>query len=382
MADRQKHIFILAGEPSGDRIGGDLLRRLNSRVEYIASGIGGNDMTGEGLTSSYPMSDLSVMGFADVIMRLPLLLWRNWQTARQILREKPDIVVLIDSQVFSSMLAARLRKAGFMAPILLYVAPAVWAWKPERAPKLAKLFDEVLAVLPFEPEFMDKLKGPKTSYVGHPALAIDELPFDNSDAAGLVALLPGSRLGEIRRHMPLFRKLAERLSSHSKVSGFILPTLPHLQEALREEVATWNAAVEIVVGREARTRALANTRAAIVTAGTVTLELALSGIPMVGTYIPDKRLMHHYEKAGRPMIALPNIILGHRIIPEIAPDEAMADALYSATTTLLEDDLARTAQLEAFRDMRALMEAGAELAPRQDPVDRVLAYLPDSSTEI
>lgn len=375
MTPRTAKIFFLAGEPSGDRIGADLLQRLQERINLTPIGVGGSEMTHEGLNSFFPMSDLSVMGFSDVIRRLPLLLWRIRQTARRIIKECPDVVVLIDSQVFSALLAKRLRALGYRLPIILYVAPAVWAWKPERAPKLKPLFDEVLAVLPFEPKAMTQLDGPKTSYVGHPALSAIPKAVVMPKGKGLLALLPGSRAGEIRRHMPLLKQLVARLADHPNVTGFILPTLPHLAHSMREEVLGWVAPIDVLETREARDKALEKTYGAIVTAGTITLELALTGIPMVGTYVPDKRLMHHYEKAGRPMIGLPNIILDRRVIPEIAPGPEMADNLMAASMNLLENSSARKEQLNAFSQLRALMENGAEGAPRQDPADRILTHL-------
>src|SRR5690606_10820914 len=163
-------VFILAGEASGDRIGANLMAGLKGRRPELAiTGVGGDAMEGEGLSSLFPMDDLAVMGYRDVILRLPLLLWRARQVASAILRQRPDVVVLIDAQVFSKVVAKSLRRRGYKGPIILYVAPAVWAWGAERARKLAGIFDEILSVLPFEPEAMRRLGGPETAYVGHPA---------------------------------------------------------------------------------------------------------------------------------------------------------------------------------------------------------------------
>jgi len=368
-------LFMLAGEPSGDRIGADFLRRMKTRKALEPIGVGGPEMAAEGLKSIFPMSDLSVMGFADVIGRLPLLLWRIRQAARFIIRQQPEMVVLIDSQVFSALLAKQLRKAGYTRPIVLYVAPSVWAWKPERAPKLKPLFNEILAVLPFEPAALERLGGPLTTYVGHPAIDAIPEPLALPTGAGKIALLPGSRSGEIRRHLPILAHLVSQLAEHPLVTGFILPTLPHLSDGLRAEVAGWAAPVEIIDSRDDRDAALRTCRAAIVTAGTVTLELALSGIPMIGTYMPDKRLMHHYEKAGRPMIALPNIILGLAVVPEIAPGADLAARLYAGAVSVVEDEAIRAGQIKAFAELRQLMQHGAEATPRRDPADRILTYL-------
>jgi len=374
MRSDPKHLFILAGEPSGDRIGAALLHDLKDRTELALSGVGGHFMAEEGLNSLYPMQDLSVMGFSDVFRRLPLLLWRLRQTARAILKAQPDAVVLIDSQVFCAVLAKRLRKAGYQKPILLYVAPAVWAWKPERAPAFKALYDEILAVLPIEPAVMKKLGGPETHYVGHPALAATPwLP--EQKAPGLVGLLPGSRDGELNRHLPLLRSTVDKLAKHPSVSGFVMPTLPHLEVRLRNETRDWPAEVKIVVSKQERDAAIAQMHLAIVTAGTITLELALAGVPMIGTYVPDKRLLKHYEKAGRPLVALPNVLMNNRIVPEIVPGPDHADRLYNATLDLLNDPQQRKAQRDAFLSLREMMDKGTPDAPKENATDRVLASL-------
>lgn len=371
-----KSVFILVGEPSGDRIGGALMSGLKVRYDDLEfQGIGGDDMSAEGLRSIFPMSDLSVMGFSDVIKRLPLLLWRVRQTAQHILKIRPDVTVLIDSQVFSGLVAKYLRKKGFEGRILLYVAPSVWAWKPERAPQLKSVFDEILAVLPFEPRIMRELDGPLTSYVGHPALeriSSALLPLVDD---GYLTLLPGSRAGELRRHMPVMREAAERLVQGDAFKRVAFLATRHSATILREMTAEWSIPVTIAVRSEEREEVLRLTRVALATAGTVTLELALAGVPMIGTYVPDKRLMHHYEKAGRPMIALPNIILGERLIPEIAPSDHLADDLVAEVKSLIQSPKALQAQCEAFARMRNLMLEGESADARQNAVDRIVNYL-------
>ncbi|MCF6310716.1 MAG: hypothetical protein L3J19_09665, partial [Sulfurimonas sp.] len=331
----KKKIFILAGEPSGDKIGTNLINSLRKELEFDLVGVGGQNMQLQGLKSIYSMNDLSVMGLFDVVKRLPLLLWRNRQTAKFILKEKPDVVILIDNQVFSTMLAKKLKKASFKNPILLYVAPSVWAWKPERAKKLKPIFDEILAVLPFEPRIMKELNGPKTTYVGHPAL---KNIIDNSSEKnkGLIALFPGSRSGEIKRHLPLLKYLVSALKDHPKVTGFILPTLPHLAKNISKQTQSLGAYIKIITDSKERKKTQKNIIVSVVTAGTITLEQALAQTVMVGTYNPDNFMLAHYEKAGRPMIALPNIIMNERIIPEVFPPGEKAQELIKTSLELLE----------------------------------------------
>lgn len=366
-------LFILAGEASGDIIGADLLRRLRNRVALDLSGVGGAELRDEGLQSLYPMENLSVMGWSDVLKRLPLLLWRVRQTASAILRQRPDVVVLIDSQVFAKAVADRVRRSAPDLPMVLYVSPTVWAWRPERAALLKPLFDEVLAILPFEPQVMAELGGPPTSFVGHPALgrfAAREIQPEK----GPLLLLPGSRSGEVRRHLDLMRQAAETLRSHPAISSFVIPTLPALVERLRRETASWQVPVEIVTGA-ARRVAFNNAYAAFAVSGTITLELALAGVPMAVTYVADPHQAKRAKKLPHPIVmALPNLILGRSAVPELQFTDPDAPRSIAPLLRLLDDRSEVSAQLAAFREMRALMQKGAPGAPLVDPAERVLAH--------
>ena len=369
---RRMKLFILAGEPSGDRIGADLVRRLRQRVDVELAGVGGDELTTEGLVPLYPMSDLAVMGISDVLRRLPLLLWRVEQTARAIARSRPDITVLIDSQEFSKLVAQRLRAKGFDRPVLLYVAPSVWARAPHRAARLNPLFAEVLCVLPFEPNVMQDLGGPSASYVGHPALS--EVQPARFNQSGLVALLPGSRQGELRRHLPVMRAAAEELARQDGVEGFFIPTLQSLADSLAAETAAWPVKVEIVADRARRAELYPRTVFALTVAGTATLELALAGVPMLAVYVMDPHQARVYDKLGRPPVSLPNIILGHKVVPEIIRGEPPVEEVIAAARDLLADEKARRSQGEAFGELVRLMREGAPEAPRQDPAERILAH--------
>ncbi|WP_197279390.1 lipid-A-disaccharide synthase [Devosia sp. A16] len=367
-------LFVLAGEPSGDRIGADLVQRLRRRTDLTLSGVGGPELEGEGVESLFPMDNLSVMGWSDVLKRLPLLLWRVRQTANAIVRQRPDVVVLIDSQVFVKAVASRVRKAGLRIPILLYVAPSVWAWRPERAAELRPLFDEVLAVLPFEPQAMADLDGPPTSYVGHPALT--RFPMrPTQPERGPLLLLPGSREGELRRHLPLMREAATRLQAHPRIDGLVLPTLASLADRLRAEVATWPVAVQVVAGDD-RSAAFQSAYAAFAVSGTISLELAMSGVPMVVTYVADPHQAKRAARIGHPVrIALPNIILGREVVPELQFVDPKAQRSMQPLAALLDDRDAVADQVAAFRELRTLMQKGAPEAPLVDPAERVLDHL-------
>jgi lipid-A-disaccharide synthase len=364
-------LFVLAGEASGDRIGADLVQRLKTRGAVAVTGVGGPELIAEGLQSLFAIDELAVMGWSDVVVRLPLLLWRVRQVAHAIVRQRPDAAVLIDSQVFSRLVAERVRRTAPEIPLILYVAPTVWAYRPERAARLAPLFDEVLAVLPFEPAAMARLGGPPTTYVGHPALA--RFHWRTAPPArGPLLLLPGSRAGELRRHLSMVRAVAEALHTHPAVTRLILPTLTSLAEGLRAEVADWSAPVEIVTGA-ARATAFAEAVAAFAVSGTVTLELALSGVPMAVVYVGDPHQQRLYERINRPLIALPNILAGRAVVPELPLPQPDPRAAVATVSALLDDPAAPARQARAFAEIRALLESGAPEAPRHDPAERVLA---------
>ncbi|WP_158541680.1 lipid-A-disaccharide synthase [Pelagibacterium lacus] len=368
--------FLLAGEASGDRIGARLMAGLHRRVPGIAiTGVGGEAMEEQGLQTLFPLDDLAVMGYRDVLLRLPLLLWRAHEVVRHILATRPDVVVLIDAQVFSKVVAQRLRKRGFKGRIILYVAPAVWAWGAERARKLAGLFDEVLSVLPFEPRAMLRLGGPETAYVGHPAVtryAQRAQPVET----GPLLLLPGSRKSEIDKHLDLLRAVAQRVAGQEAVSGFVIVSTRSQAAYIAKRVGQWPFAGTIASTEDQRTLAFATAVAAVAVSGTVTLELALAGIPHVITYVAEPMQVRMFEKATVKHIGLPNLIAGAEVVPEILfAGRGEPQRLEEAVARLLENPGVREAQARAFVHIRSLMEKGAPEAPLQDPVERIAAHL-------
>lgn len=366
-------LYILAGEPSGDRIAADLVQRLQAHGPVELAGVGGDALAAVGLQSQFDMHELAVMGWADVLPRLPKLLWRSRQVAKAIVRSRPDVAVLVDAQVFSAIVAGQVQRMAPDIPVVLCVAPAVWAWKPERAKELHPRFREILAVLPFEPAFMREAGGPQTFYIGHPALdAFVQRPA--VPQTGPVVLLPGSREGELRRHLPLMRAIAERLKNHPRVTGFVLPTPRRLEARVRAEVAAWPAKVDVVSGESNKTAAFATAVAAVAVTGTVTLELALAGVPMVTTYVADKGQAKRWFKYQVKFAALPNAILDQPLVPEVLQLEADAAPLAAAVATLLDSEDAARLQLDGFKRIRQMMGEGAPSEPRVDPAERVLSY--------
>jgi lipid-A-disaccharide synthase len=366
-------LFILAGEASGDRIGADLIARLRQRTSVNLSGVGGDEMMAAGLASIFPMADLAVMGISDVVRRLPLLLWRVEQVARHIVRTSPDVVVLIDAQEFSRLVAKRLSAKKFGGAVLLYVAPSVWARAPHRAKAYAPLFDEILAVLPFEPRVLSELGGPPTVYVGHPALAEIQPPPDKG--ADHIAVLPGSREGEFRRHLPLMRSAVEALADQHPGHTVFLPSLRSTEARLRAAVANWPVPVRVVSDRAERRTLYARTRLAIASAGTATLELALAGVPTIAVYVMDPHQARVFAKLGRPRVSLPNIILAEDLVPEFILDRPEPDAVVAAALELARSEPLRQRQVDGFARLVELMQQGEPGEGRHDPAERVLARL-------
>lgn len=370
---QERRVFILAGEPSGDTIGAELMRGLKTQSTLSFVGVGGQSMLAEGLNPYFDMSELMVMGFSDVLKQLPRLLAKVRTTADYIVKLQPAAVILVDYQEFSTLLAKRLRRMGFGGSIILCVAPSVWAWRPGRARKLHGIFDEILAVFPFEPEIMEQLGGPKTTYIGHPS--IGRFPVQTPPSTGLLMLLPGSRGGEIRRHMKVFKSVAQELADHPDITGIVLPTLARLEKQVLGEVADWPVPVEVIVEPSTREHAYSQTVVALASSGTVTLELAMRGVPFVGTYVPDIIQAISYLIAGRPRILLPNVVAGAEIVPEALYGPGMVQRIAVALRSLIEDQSARARQLEGFSFVRQTMEQGTQSEKMQDAAERILHYL-------
>ncbi len=368
-------LFILAGEASGDVLGADLITSLRAKTTLSLNGVGGEQMQTAGLSSMFPITDLSVMGYVDVILRLPLLLWRVHQVVKKILSSKPDIVVLIDSQVFSNLVAKQLKKKGFVAPIILYVCPTVWGYKPERAAKIRVLYDEVLAILPFEPAVMKQLNGPLCQFVGHPSLAHSPAP-KSSDKANTIVLMPGSRKGELRRHLPMLKTVAQQLACDDANTKFIILTLPYLVPIIEAQTKEWAVPITIDTNRSNRSQIFSQAKLALVVAGTATLELAIAQVPMVVNYVMDIGQIRIKNSIKIKYFSLPNLILDDAIVPELLLEKPDPDALLMAARLLLQDPTRVQAQIAGFIKMEHKLRQGTTEFPRKDAASRVLSHLP------
>lgn len=355
-------VFMVAGEESGDQLGGALMETLAAQVPDMAfRGVGGRRMTAAGLESLFPMDDLTAIGIAAVLGRLPILLRRLKQTVAAVLADPPDVLVLVDAPDFTHRVAARVRAANPDIPIVKYVSPTVWIWRPGRAPAMRPYVDALLALLPFEPEVHRRLGGPPTFYVGHPLLErLDALRPSQAEAARrraeppLVLVLPGSRRREIVR---LGRDFGAALAEvgRSQPMELVLPTLPRLEALVRETVADWPLKPRIVTSEAEKLAAFRGARAALAASGTVTLELALAGIPHVAAY----RIGWLEAQIGRRVlqgttVILANLVAGENVVPEFLQEYCTVPALVGALTGLLADTPERARQEAAFARFDAI----------------------------
>ena len=359
-------IAMVAGEHSGDQLGFKLMRALRkARPEVDFLGVGGEAMQAEGLSSFFPLSDIAVMGILPVIARLPTLIRRINETAARIVAERPDGLVIIDSPDFTHRVARKVRAALPDLPVVDYVSPSVWAWRPGRAKKMRAYVDCVLALLPFEQEAHRRLGGPRCVYVGHPLIErLDELR-GGAHGSGSLVVLPGSRRSEIRRLMPDFGAAVGLVAAGRGGLDVVLPTLPHIAEEVAARAADWPVKPRLVLGEAEKFAAFRGARAALAASGTVTLELALAGTPLVGAYKVSKLEEQLKYLIKVPSILLPNLILEQRAIPELVQGDCNPRALAAALGPLLDDGPERAAQVAALAKLDARMQLPDAIAPSQ-----------------
>jgi lipid-A-disaccharide synthase len=363
-------IFIVAAEESGDALGATLARALaakNGAVKLM--GVGGSAMAAAGIKSPFAIDELSIIGLTAIPQRLPTIFRRIRETAQAIVEAMPDVVVIVDSPDFTHRVARRVRQLAPAIPILDYVSPSVWAWRPGRARAMRAYVDHVLAILPFEPDVHRALGGPPCTYVGHPLVERVAALRPNLeeaqrrlDAPPIVLALPGSRSGEVARHTSVFGEAIDRLNSRVGPIDVVMPTVPHVVSRLRDAVAGWAVQPRIVVEPAEKWSAFRQARVALAASGTVTLELALSGVPMVAAY-----RLHPVEaviarlirlRTRLPSVILANLVVGDNVVPEFLQEECAPDKLAEALYALVQDGPERRRQVGAFRRLDEIMSIG------------------------
>jgi lipid-A-disaccharide synthase len=352
-------VFLAAGEPSGDLHGAALARALKVRLPGVRLlGLGGERMEAEGVRLLARLEDLAVMGLAEVVVHLPFFLRLRRRVFEALVSESVDLVVPIDYPGFNLRLARRARSLGI--PVLYYIAPQVWAWHASRAADLASDADEVAVILPFEEEFLRRA-GASATFVGHPLLDAPA-PATPREAwlreAGLdperpvLALFPGSRAQEVKRHLAVFSGAAREVVRRVPGTQPAIGVAPHLDPAVFDR-AGWPLV------RDSRAL-LHHATAALVKSGTTTLEAALAGTPCVVAYRMNPL---SYAAARRlvkvPHVALANLVAGRRLAPELLQDAATPEALAAELVPLLDEASPRRAEmLQGFREVREALGGG------------------------
>jgi lipid-A-disaccharide synthase len=367
-------VFLSAGEPSGDFLGSQLMKALKAQlgdsVRFV--GLGGALMTEQGLSSLFPIEELSIMGLAEVIPHIWRIRRRIQETVDAIETIRPDIVVTIDSPGFNFRVGKTLKKRNKSIPLVHYVAPSVWAWRPGRARKVAQFLDHLLVVLPFEPPYFLK-EGLATHFVGHPVV---ELGIENakdstfrkrhgiSSSAPVLTLLPGSRRGEISRLLPIFQETTLRLQKKHPDLRVVIPTLAHLKDQVHH---LFTHPSIIVTTLEEKFAAYGESHAALAASGTVSLELAAAGLPMVVAYKLNSFTHFIVKRLVKVKFAcLVNLLMNEEVVPERLQKDCTPEKLATTLEGLFQKDRASSKlTLSQLKGAMKMLNAPGDMSPSQ-----------------
>ncbi len=385
MSSADIKIYLIAGEPSGDLLGSRLMRALREKTQGHIHfyGLGGDTMETEGLKSLFDISELSVMGIAEVIPSIPKILKRIRQTVDNIKEINPDIVITIDSWSFSARVHKALRKSGLKIPQLHYVAPQVWAWKKKRAKTMYKYIDRLLTLLPQEPKYFIPYHL-KTDFVGHPVIESNVVHGDSEQFRlahkipqdkRIITILPGSRHTEVSRLLPVYLEAASQLLQKHQDLFFVLPTVKTVSSRVKEMVKDTKLPLILVETEKERYDAFKASSAAIAASGTVALELAICNIPHIIGYIVSPLTAFLAQKLLKiQFVNLSNILLGREIIPELLQERCKAGNICQYIEHLLNKDDLYEKQMKGFQKVREILGCGIQ-TPSQNAADIVLEMI-------
>ena len=333
---------LVAGEPSGDRLGAALMRSL-LQLEPTSRfmGIAGSEMLAAGMESLFPMDELSIMGLVEILPKYLHLKRRIRQTAEAVIDANPDALITIDSPDFGLRVAALVKAARPTIRTIHYVAPSVWAWRPDRAVKMARYIDHVLALLPFEPPYM-QAAGMTCDFVGHPVVS-DPLatPEERAVFTGkgpLLLALPGSRKVEVTRLVPILGQTLSRLKAQHPDLRLALPTVSNIEPLVRSLTAQWPVKPDIITDPARKRGAFAAADVAIAASGTVSLELAANDCPMVVVYDMNPLTLWLMRRVALiETVTLVNLVSETRTIPEFIGPDATSDRIVPAVLGLLSN---------------------------------------------
>jgi lipid-A-disaccharide synthase len=352
-------IFIIAGEPSGDALGAKLMQALRAAAGGAVrfAGVGGDRMAAEGLRSLFPLHDIAVMGITEILPQVPTIFRRLNETVAAIRQRRPDVLVTIDAPAFVLRVIRRTRSPDL--PVVHYVAPQLWAWRPWRVKKLVGRIDRLMLLLPFEKDFFDRAGVPSV-YVGHPVLEEADAPRQQAFRARhgiaadapLLVVLPGSRRGLVRRMLPVYGEAMRALHARHPALRIVVPVVSGTAGPVEGTVRGWPASPIIISDPAEKRAALAEADAALTTSGTATLELAVAGLPMVVTYKVSALSAWFARRLIQvPNVAMPNLIAGRTIVPELLQEQCAPETIVAALDGLLRGSEARAAQKAALAEV-------------------------------
>ena len=368
MSDALKLYFVV-GEESGDALGASLMDEFLARKHKVdAVGLAGPKLGKHGVASLFDISEISVMGFSGVIAKLPRLLSLIRKTASDVVRQNPDVLVLIDSPEFSYRVAQKVRASAPHIKIVKFVAPSVWAWREGRAKKIAPYIDHILAILPFEPKIMAELGGPKTTFVGHPlGSKLPEVDFAAKERVGdpvNIVALPGSRRSESKRLLPIIGQTFQIMLERGNRFSVTIPAVPSLKADIEAETAGWACDVTVVSSEDAKLAAFSECDVALAASGTATLELAIYGVPMIAIYKLDPVAMSLRHLLKGWSASLPNLIVDYPLVPERYNENAHPGYLARSLEQLTSDQTLRKVQLNGFKQVRSELQLKVPSASR------------------
>ena len=378
-------IFFITGEPSGDALGGALIGALQQRTggNLRIAGIGGEHMQERGLISLAPLDDLAIGGVAEVLPRAPVILRRVRETVSAVRALRPDAVVTIDSSGFTWRIAHRLRRRGETLPLIHYVAPMVWAWRASRARRMARWYDHLMTLLPFEPPYFERV-GLSCCYVGHPVL---ESGADRGDGPRfrakhglskddlLLTTLPGSRSAEVARLSPIFGEALSRLERMMGRFRVVVPTVGTVAETVAQTSQAWPGNPIIVQQAQDKYDAFAASCAALTASGSVALELALARLPMVVGYRLNpltERILQRVLQVQH--VNLVNLLLGRPLVRELLGPNCTPEHLAAAIAELMRDQRVRAAHRQGYDEVRRCLEMGGA-SPSLRAADQILGIV-------
>ncbi len=383
--NKKLKIYLVAGEPSGDALGSRFMKAMRKKtddnVEFF--GVGGESMEKQGMKSLFDISDLAIMGLAEVIPSIPKVLRHIRETVDDIVRVRPDVVITIDSWSFASRVQKALRKKHLGIPQVHYVAPQVWAWKKKRARTMYKYVDHLLTLLPQEPKYFTPY-GLETTFVGHPVIESNVIKgkgeefrkkFGIGEDKRIMAVLPGSRHNEVARLLPVFLEAAQKVYNEDNRFCFVIPTVKTVAQRVKSMVSQSKLPIVVVEEEADRHNAFNAAEVAVAASGTVTLELAIADIPHVIAYkvspfsaMLARRFLHIQ------FVNLSNILLGREIIPELLQERCVSGNIKNYMLDLLDKGDLYEKQMDGFDKVRKILGMSAQ-TPSENACDVILSIV-------